>query len=587
MMRNENSRPDQGQERAVRSALAAPSAWLLGTSLRIGAEAVLSMELKDIQAAGIHYVELAWRNDEFDLTDPANVQRCTAIVDQARALGLEVWSIHLPYGPEWDVSSTRTEEREAAVARHSQLLRQAAQWNIQTAVLHPSWEPIPFEERDERLRGCKQGLARLTGIAAGLGIQLAVECLPRTCLGNTSSEIAQLLEADKRLGVCCDVNHLLQEAPEDFIRKISSRIYTVHMSDNDGVDERHFYPGEGVIRWNHVIAALADSGYQGPFLFEVRPVDPYKLSDCWKRLLQSYMDAHERYIAVTDQQVKQIILLDPEAENWAVSTAVWTWAPEEDKGFASLLSAWGLPTDAKLRWNSVYESYSMIVSDSAGLAAIVAYPQGDKQWGLNVGDNPHSVELLPDGNLAVAASHSGWVRIYLSSLGADAADYAEFSLAGAHGVQWDPQLQLLWAVGDDDLVALEIAGTSEAPVIREARRTALPTSSGHDLQPVYGNPDRLWVSTESHVYQYIKSRNEFDETYPGHEFISRANVKSVGNMPSGQVVSTVPDQLVRTETGCGLNDWCTDTVDFSISNKKAVLPGAAIYKARVWRASYN
>ncbi|GIO99107.1 hypothetical protein J14TS5_41930 [Paenibacillus lautus] len=551
------------------------------------------MELKDVQAAGIHYVELAWRNEEFDLTNPGNLQRCSAIVDQVNELGLEVWSIHLPYGPEWDVSNTDVESREAAVARHSQLLRHASKWNIHTAVLHPSWEPISSAERKERLYSCKQGLSKLAEVAAELDIRLAVECLPRTCLGNTSAEILQLLEADERLVVCCDVNHLLQEAPENFIRQVGSRIHTVHMSDHDGVDERHFYPGEGRISWNHVIAALAEIGYQGPFLFEVRPVDAYRLSACWKQLLQAFKDEqssrheHERCIAVTDQQAKQIIILDPEAENWADSANVWTWAPEGDKGFETLLSAWGLPTDAKLRWNSVSGSHSMIVSDSAGLAAIVAYPQGDKQWGLNVGGNPHSVELLPDGNLAVAASHGNWVRVYLSSLGADAVDYAEFPLAGAHGVQWDPQHELLWAVGDDDLVALEIAGTSEKPIIREARRTTLPTSSGHDLQPVYGNPDRLWVSTGRHVYQYIKSKNEFDETYADHEFISRANVKSVGNMPSGLVVTTVPDQLVRAETGCSFNDWCTDTVDLSPAKRKAVLPGSAIYKARVWCAGYN
>ncbi|MEC0204624.1 hypothetical protein P4H39_18635 [Paenibacillus lautus] len=64
----------------------------------------------------------------------------------------------------------------------------------------------------------------------------------RLCLGNTGWEIGNLLAADPRLGICCDVNHLLKEAPEDFIREQDKRIFTVHMSDCDGKDERHWMP---------------------------------------------------------------------------------------------------------------------------------------------------------------------------------------------------------------------------------------------------------------------------------------------------------------------------------------------------------
>ncbi|CAG7617169.1 DUF6528 family protein [Paenibacillus allorhizosphaerae] len=83
-------------------------------------------------------------------------------------------------------------------------------------------------------------------------------------------------------------------------------------------------------------------------------------------------------------------------------------------------------------------------------------------------------------------------------------------LASAHGVQWDPKNQLLWAPGYEYLVSLEVGGTDDNPTLCEKVKVALPTAGGRDLQPVYGDTDRLWVTTNKTVYQYIKFTNTFD-----------------------------------------------------------------------------
>ena len=294
------------------------------------------------------------------------------------------------------------------------------------------------------------------------------------------------------------------------------------------------------------------------------------------------------FVAVTDQASKRIVVLDLDVKNWGAGKGVvWSWSPMTSRGWEGLEVNWGFPTDAKLRTNEVFGGQSMVITDSSGLAAIVPYAQGGcKQWGRNVGGNPHSAELLPNGNIAIAASTGGWVRVYTSSQGPDSGSYAEYALPGAHGVQWDPLLQILWALGDDALVALKICGEDRSPELREAKRIPLPTRYGHDLQPVYGNTDRLWISTGTKVYQYVKSADVFDESYPGSGSISRARVKSIGNTASGRVISTVPDGIVRPATGYEDNDWCTDTIDLFDPNEQRVLPGSAVYKARVWNTEY-
>jgi sugar phosphate isomerase/epimerase len=135
----------------------------------------------------------------------------------------------------------------------------------------------------------------MAGEAEKLGIRLAVECLPRTCLGNTSAEMLELVQADERLGVCCDVNHLLQEKSEAFIRALGSRIISVHISDYDGLDEKHWMPGEGINDWSAILGALAEAGYEGPFLFEVRNPDHHKLAECWSSLLAGYKASAARH----------------------------------------------------------------------------------------------------------------------------------------------------------------------------------------------------------------------------------------------------------------------------------------------------
>ena len=288
------------------------------------------------------------------------------------------------------------------------------------------------------------------------------------------------------------------------------------------------------------------------------------------------------WVAVTDQLSQRIIVLDPEVKDWNSPEAVkWWWRPEARNGFGGFLGAWGLPSGVKLRKNDVFGGYYMVVTDSRGLAAIVPYPSGDeRKWAQVVGGNPHSAELLPDGNIAVAASTGGWVRVYTSSQGPNSSKYVEFRLKGAHGVLWDPKYNLLWAVGDDHLVGLEVLGTPDAPVLNKVVEKPLPSRGGHDLSPVYGDEDRLWVTTASTVHQYDKARGVWVNDYFGSDLLlRRANVKGVGDLPTGQVVAVWP------KAG-SLYTWTTDTVHLFFPDEVRRLDGSAIYKARVWVADY-
>ena len=100
---------------------------------------------------------------------------------------------------------------------------------------------------------------------------IALEDLPRTCLGNTADELNALIEgtSPERIVICLDTNHMLQEDLLEFTRKTVSRIATVHIADFDGKDERHWLPGQGINPWHEWAKLMRENNYAGPMLYEI------------------------------------------------------------------------------------------------------------------------------------------------------------------------------------------------------------------------------------------------------------------------------------------------------------------------------
>lgn len=289
-------------------------------------------------------------------------------------------------------------------------------------------------------------------------------------------------------------------------------------------------------------------------------------------------------IAATNQANNRIELYDPADADWNGADALkWAWKPNEALGYSPQeVSLWYGPTEAKLRGQ-------VVVATAGRLATIAAYPSGTRIWAADVGSgsNPHSAELLPDGNIAVAASDGKWVRVYTSSQGANSATFAQYDLNFAHAVHWDADDELLWVIGHDSvnnehiLTALRVGGTPANPTLTEepGRRSILPTPWGHDISAYYGDSNLLWVSTNLGAYLYDKTAKTFT---PAPDGADREFVKAIGSLPSGQIVETKPDNTKTPPGACTTNGWCTDTVDFYAPSATRTVTGAAFYKARIW-----
>lgn len=194
-----------------------------------------------------------------------------ALRRNADGAGIEIWSCHLPFSQDIDISLAEEENRRSVVNDQKKIMAEAMKIGIRRFVLHPSSEPIGEEERPLRMEKAKESLRELAQFAAEGNAVICVEDLPRTCLGHTADEVAELIAADERLKVCFDVNHLLAQygsTHAEFIEKLGHKIETTHMSDYDFVDEKHFFPGRGMINWRELAEGLERADYAGPFLYE-------------------------------------------------------------------------------------------------------------------------------------------------------------------------------------------------------------------------------------------------------------------------------------------------------------------------------
>lgn len=219
---------------------------------------------------GIHHVEYCggrlsfWQDNDF-------IHKAGSIVAQMREYDITPSSMHLPFSPfeEMDLTTSDAAQRAKIVDMHTQLLQAGAEVGIPIAVIHPSGEPYRAMERGERMKCAIDALHSIAEAAQNCGIRLAVENLPRTCLGNIHEEIQLILNEIPSLYACFDTNHSLRQPNPDFIRALSGRIIATHVSDYDMIDERHLLPYLGRNDWPAIVTALEEADYQGFFTFEV------------------------------------------------------------------------------------------------------------------------------------------------------------------------------------------------------------------------------------------------------------------------------------------------------------------------------
>ncbi|WP_425247582.1 DNRLRE domain-containing protein [Streptomyces sp. NEAU-NA10] len=294
---------------------------------------------------------------------------------------------------------------------------------------------------------------------------------------------------------------------------------------------------------------------------------------------------------------------DPDV--WPASGPYQRWIPDAYHSvFDTTLKgdSWAGGTSHKLRPGGTYGGQVLVTGDgTSGFVGVIPYPSlAGYHWAVNVGDpnDLHGVEMLPDGTVIAAFASrvfgsegiAGGLAVYSKAQGTpgnwSATPVQQTSLAGAHEVLYDPSSNSVWAVGDELLVRYDYVGGR----LKWGKAWPLPQQAGakkaygHELTPVHGNSDRLWIGANAGIVQFSKSGavdcyDDSQGAWPLPEYVTGAEnhwctnyanraevtkrtlIKSVGNDPAtGTVISTC--SIGCPETQAAGNTWDTAYIRF-------------------------
>ena len=113
-----------------------------------------------------------------------------------------------------------------------------------------------------------QSLLELVKVAEELGVTIAIE----NTRGNDNVPYVLSKIQSNYLGFCYDSSHHYLSDKQDYrlLENFGERLVTTHLSDNDGLEVRHWLPGHGIIDWA-MVAKNFPFGYRGCLTLEAYP----------------------------------------------------------------------------------------------------------------------------------------------------------------------------------------------------------------------------------------------------------------------------------------------------------------------------
>lgn len=218
----------------------------------------LHKRLELIKNAGFDAVTIWWEDEQGN--PKIKKEEMPKLVRNA---GLVLENIHVPYNNSNDFWSESDIQRNKLVEKHIEWLYECASFDIPMMVIHVSEGENP---PGPNLRGIK-AIEKLVDIAEELNIKIAVE--------NTRDlvHIPVILNEIKSdvLGFCFDSSHAhLKGIISGLLTNFSDRLFATHISDNDGIHDRHWLPKNGEIDWGK-IKRLFPQNYSGFLTLEVYP----------------------------------------------------------------------------------------------------------------------------------------------------------------------------------------------------------------------------------------------------------------------------------------------------------------------------
>lgn len=217
--------------------------------------------LKKIKESGFDSTMLWW-GDELSFKE-LNKQE---LIKETHKNKLIIENIHVPFDNANDIWSADNEKRDTILKNYKEWIRDCSTYGIPTMVMHIS----KGNEISNPNKYGYQSIEILTNEAEKCNINITLE---NTRKNNLLEYLLDSIESPN-LGICYDTSHAQLYGDEKFnlLKKYNNRIFCFHISDNDGLEDKHWPVGAGVIDWQSFVSNFP-LDYKGIISLEVYPRD--------------------------------------------------------------------------------------------------------------------------------------------------------------------------------------------------------------------------------------------------------------------------------------------------------------------------
>jgi sugar phosphate isomerase/epimerase len=218
--------------------------------------------LERIRKAGFTSTMLWWGDDELP-----NPQEERAVLKKAADLGLTIENIHVPFDDANWLWAAQRDIHYAYMSHYIKYIDFCASYGIPMIVMHVSKGALITKPNKYGIDAMK----RLNEYALEAGVMVALE----------NTHAGELVEAlldgifSNNLGLCYDTSHGRLYGDSDFslLKGFHQRLKCVHISDNDGTEDRHWNIGEGLIDWDLFVRSFPTDSACRTLSLEVYPRD--------------------------------------------------------------------------------------------------------------------------------------------------------------------------------------------------------------------------------------------------------------------------------------------------------------------------
>lgn len=231
--------------------------------------------------AGFSVLDLnlcAMQRNESEFNADTWYERAVALREEAEKIGVTFCQSHLPYRAGNNALYSPTADEEFFKMITYRALEISSIAGARWAIAHPAYaNGISCEDTEAQLKANHLIFDEVVEKANNLGVGIAFENMAdknKRKFGSMATELVSLVDSFNKavVGVCWDFGHaaIMYENQVEGIRRVGNRLKAVHVADNWGINDDHILPFEGLNKWEEIMKALREIGFDGNMVFEVK-----------------------------------------------------------------------------------------------------------------------------------------------------------------------------------------------------------------------------------------------------------------------------------------------------------------------------